>query len=52
MKYCELSGWKRIVAEACRTNPDLISVINQMIEQQERQQLLHCEQEEERLQAS
>jgi hypothetical protein len=52
MKYCELSGWKRIIAEACRANPNLISEIDQMIKQQAQQQLLHFVQIEENLQAS
>ena len=32
MKYCELSGWQRIIAEACRLNPELITVFNQNLE--------------------
>ena len=33
MKYSELTGWKRIIAEACRTNKELIPVIDKMLEE-------------------
>ena len=52
MKYCELTGWKRIIAEACRINPDLVAKLNQMIEQQAQPQSQRSEPEGEQLQAS
>ena len=38
MKYSELSGWEKLIADACMKNPDLIVTLNQMIEQQEQKQ--------------
>lgn len=35
MKYSDLTGWERLIAEACRTCPELIAELKQLLEQQQ-----------------
>lgn len=46
MKYSELNGWEKLIADACMKSPDLIIMLNQMIEQQEQKQSRLYEEQE------
>lgn len=39
MKYRELTGWKRLIAEACRESPELIAELNKLLQEGEQHDL-------------